>query len=121
MSKNFKLSSLAALGLIAGSMGTAHAACKPPSASEMQSVNSQLDSRHQKMLKSMSCEGQKLAVHMINQTCAGKNACKGQGACKSENNDCAGKNACKGQANGPFTDKNQAVELAHKRMQAMSQ
>ena len=29
--------------------------------------------------------------------CAGVNACKGQGACKSAKNDCAGKNGCKGQ------------------------
>ncbi len=29
--------------------------------------------------------------------CAGINACKGHGACKSANNECAGKNACKGQ------------------------
>jgi hypothetical protein len=28
--------------------------------------------------------------------CAGLNACKGQGSCKSANNDCKGKNACKG-------------------------
>ena len=29
--------------------------------------------------------------------CAGLNACKGQGSCKSAGNDCKGKNACKGQ------------------------
>ncbi len=28
--------------------------------------------------------------------CAGLNACKGQGSCKSASNDCKGKNACKG-------------------------
>jgi hypothetical protein len=28
--------------------------------------------------------------------CAGKNACKGQGGCKSGDNGCAGKNSCKG-------------------------
>jgi hypothetical protein len=28
--------------------------------------------------------------------CAGLNACKGKGSCKSANNDCKGKNACKG-------------------------
>ena len=28
--------------------------------------------------------------------CAGLNACKGQGSCKSAANDCKGKNACKG-------------------------
>jgi hypothetical protein len=29
--------------------------------------------------------------------CAGKNACKGQGGCKSSKNGCKGKNDCKGQ------------------------
>ena len=29
--------------------------------------------------------------------CAGLNACKGQGACKTANNACGGHNACKGQ------------------------
>lgn len=28
--------------------------------------------------------------------CAGLNACKGKGSCKSAQNDCKGKNACKG-------------------------
>ena len=28
--------------------------------------------------------------------CIGANACKGQGACKSTQNDCKGQNACKG-------------------------
>jgi hypothetical protein len=28
--------------------------------------------------------------------CVGANACKGQGACKSAQNDCKGQNACKG-------------------------
>ncbi|WP_374314239.1 hypothetical protein [Dongia sp.] len=32
------------------------------------------------------------AVH-----CAGINACKGQGSCKSANNSCKGLNSCKGQ------------------------
>lgn len=29
--------------------------------------------------------------------CAGVNACKGMGECKTANNGCAGQNACKGQ------------------------
>ncbi len=29
--------------------------------------------------------------------CAGVNACKGQGGCKSAHNECKGKNGCKGQ------------------------
>jgi hypothetical protein len=29
--------------------------------------------------------------------CAGVNACKGQGACKTASNSCKGQNACKGQ------------------------
>ena len=30
--------------------------------------------------------------------CVGANACKGNGSCKSAQNDCKGKNACKGQS-----------------------
>ena len=35
--------------------------------------------------------------------CAGKNACKGQGGCKSGDGGCAGKNSCKGKG-GCATD-----------------
>jgi hypothetical protein len=36
-------------------------------------------------------------------SCAGKNACKGQGGCKSGDNGCKGKNSCKGKG-GCATD-----------------
>jgi len=35
----------------------------------------------------------KIAQH----SCVGKNACKGQGGCKTATHDCKGQNACKGQ------------------------
>lgn len=36
-------------------------------------------------------------------TCAGINACKGQGSCHGAGNACAGKNGCKGQGNAKTT------------------
>jgi hypothetical protein len=118
MNREFKLSALAALGLIAGSMGSAEAACKPPTAMEMRTMNTQLDDEHQDTFASMSCEAQNEAMQMAKQTCKGRNACKGMNSCKSSKNSCAGQGSCKGTAKGPFNDKDQAVDIAQKRMQA---
>jgi hypothetical protein len=111
-----KLSSLAALGLIAGAMGEAHAACQPPSSSQMSSLFNQLDQDHQHMYSSMNCEGQSLAMQLAMQSCKGKNSCKGMNSCATASNKCAGQGGCKGQSKGPFKDKNQAVEVAKKVM-----
>lgn len=43
--------------------------------------------------------------------CAGLNACKGHGSCKSAQNDCKGKNACKGQS---FVETKDAAECNQK-------
>lgn len=131
MDKSFKkLSSLAALGLIAGTMGQAHAAttpnttCVSPSADQTQKLLSQLDQEHQDMFNDMDCEGQNMAIKMAEQTCKGKNACAGMNSCASEKNACKGKGACKGQAMKPFANKNDAVDVANmqmaKRMNSMN-
>ena len=43
--------------------------------------------------------------------CIGANACKGQGACKSTQNDCKGQNACKGKG---FVNTSSPDECAQK-------
>jgi hypothetical protein len=56
-----------------------------------------------------ACKGQG-ACHTKDNSCAGQNACKGQGGCASESmqHECAGKNACKGQG-GCKTAKNKCA------------
>lgn len=138
MDKNVKLSTLAALGLIAGSIETLHAApppgmtqdgrpapaCTPATVAQIQSLFAQLDAKHQEMFNKLDCEGQNLAVEMAEQTCAGKNLCAGRNACKTKDHSCRGKGSCQGTATMPFKDKNKAVEVAkkmsQKRQSAMS-
>jgi hypothetical protein len=116
--KNIKISALAAFGLVAASMGSAYAGCTPPTSTQVESLYSQLDAAHQEMFDSLNCESQNEAIQMA--SCKGKNSCKGMNSCKSAQNSCKGQGSCKGTSMGPFKDKNEAVELANKRMQAMS-
>jgi hypothetical protein len=44
--------------------------------------------------------------------CAGVNACKGAGACKTAANECKGQNACKGKGFVELTDKECKAEQA---------
>lgn len=122
MDKNLKLSALAAFGLVTASMVSVEAAptCKPPTSSQVQSLSSQLDEAHQQMFSQMNCKAQNEAMQMASQSCKGKNSCKGMNSCKSAKNSCAGQGACKGTSAGPFKDKNQAVDLANQRMQALN-
>ena len=131
MDKKSKLFALAALGLVMGTMGTMEAAeapstCVAPTPDQTQNLFSKLDSAHLQMFNSMSCEGQKLTMQLANQTCAGQNGCKGLNSCKTDHNACKGQGSCKGTSKGPFTNKNDAVEVAQKhmaeqRMNSMSQ
>lgn len=116
--KNFKLGSLAALGLIAGAMSQADARCTEPSSSQTQSLMSQLNRSHQKKYNAMDCEGKNLAMKLANQSCKGENSCKGLNSCKSDTNSCAGMGSCKGTSPGPFEDKNDAVDVASKHMES---
>ncbi|MDR3624382.1 MAG: hypothetical protein P4L16_04495 [Chlamydiales bacterium] len=77
---------------------------------------SKLNDKEKAEFKSLSPEGQALALKLANQTCKGKNSCKGLNSCKTEKNSCAGLGGCKGQSKGPFKDKNVAVEVAAKKM-----
>lgn len=121
MSKNVKLTTLAALGLVACSMGSVEGAeeqttCVAPKPDATRKLLAQLDNAHAQMFNSMDCEGQNLAMQLANQSCKGKNACKGLNACKTKANTCAGLGACKGKGPGPFKDKNKAIEVASKHM-----
>lgn len=53
------------------------------------------------MLTSSGCASNKAGMEsgssMNKHDCAGKNACKGQGGCKTATHSCKGKNECKGQ------------------------
>lgn len=66
--------------------------------------------------QSLSKEGKDLALKLANQSCQGKNGCKGMNSCKSTENACAGKAGCQGKSKGPFTDKNMAVKVAAQKM-----
>lgn len=117
-----KLSALAAIGLVAGAMGSVDAAsttptqCVAPTAMQVQALMQQLDGSHKAMFNLLDCTAQNLAIQMANQTCKGKNSCKGLNACKTDSNDCAGAGGCKGTGKGPFMDKNVAVNVAAMRM-----
>jgi hypothetical protein len=117
LDKKSTLCSLIAFGLVTGGMTSAHAACQPPSSSQMQTLFGQIDDSHQDTYNSMDCEGKNMAVKLAQQSCAGKNGCAGQNSCKSKNNSCAGEGSCKGTSAGPFKDKNEAVDVANKMYQ----
>lgn len=65
----------------------------------------------------LDAEGKALAEKLAAQTCKGTNDCKGLNSCKTDKNACAGQGGCKGQSQGPFKDKNQAVNVASQKMQ----
>lgn len=77
---------------------------------------SKLNAEGKKTYQSMDSEGKALALKLANQSCAGKNDCKGLNSCKTDKNTCAGNGSCKGTSKGPFTDKNMAVKVAAKKM-----
>lgn len=120
MKKN--LTTLAALGLVACSMGQVEAArnngkeCVLPKPAVKNKLLTQLDNRHAQMFNAMDCEGQNLALKLANQSCNGKNECKGLNACATKKNSCAGLGGCKGTSKGPFADKNKAVAVANMHM-----
>jgi hypothetical protein len=115
---NSKLVALAALGFVAGTVGTVTA--RPSHimvADQNQTFFSQLDAKHQALFNELNPEGQRLALQLAEQQCKGQNFCKGLNSCKTSKNACAGQGGCKGQAKGPFEDKNQAVDVAKKHME----
>lgn len=69
------------------------------------------------LYNSLSPEGKKLAIKLAARACNGGNDCKGQNACRSEQNACMGQGSCKGQTICSFSDKNQAVKTAAKLME----
>ena len=97
--KKTALCSLAALGLVAGSMGQAEARCTSPSTEQKTTLFKQLDKKHQQMYDEMDCMGQNQAVNMAEQMCK-PNTCAGPGTCKQQ----------------PQT-KNSAIDVAYKMYQ----
>jgi hypothetical protein len=77
---------------------------------------SKLNDEGKAIYQGLSQEGKEMAIKMASQTCKGKNECKGMNSCKSDKNACLGQGGCKGTSKGPFTDKNDAVKLAQKKM-----
>ena len=77
----------------------------------------QLNDEGKGIYQNLDSEGKALALKLANQSCKGKNDCKGMNACKTDSNSCAGKGGCKGTSPAPFQDKNVAVKVAFKKMQ----
>lgn len=68
------------------------------------------------LYKSLSPEGQQLALKLASRSCNGMNDCKGENACRTKDNSCAGQGQCKGKTKCAFSDKNYAVKVAAKLM-----
>jgi hypothetical protein len=68
------------------------------------------------LYKSLSPEGQQLALKLASRSCNGNNDCAGTNACRTTNNLCAGQGKCKGLTKCAFSDKNLAVKVAAKKM-----
>lgn len=76
----------------------------------------QLSPEGKQAFLSMDAEGRQLALTLANQSCSGKNGCKGLNSCKTDKNACMGLGGCKGTSKGPFADKNDSVKVAAKHM-----
>lgn len=71
-----------------------------------------------KLYMSLTPEGKALAREVASTRCNGSNQCAGLNACASDKNQCLGKGACKGQGKCAISDKNLAVKLVAKKMEA---
>jgi len=77
---------------------------------------SKLDYKGRQTYQSLGDEGKALARELAGMTCKGHNECKGLNSCRTDENECRGQGGCKGQSGCEFKDKNQAVEVAAKKM-----
>lgn len=77
---------------------------------------SQLNEDGKATYRSLDSEGKALALKLASQDCKGKNDCKGLNSCRTDEHSCAGQGSCRGTSKGPFSDKNNAVKLASKKM-----
>lgn len=68
------------------------------------------------LYKTLSPEGQQLALKLASRSCNNMNDCKGENACRTDENKCAGEGKCKGRTKCAFSDKNYAVKTAAKLM-----
>jgi hypothetical protein len=76
----------------------------------------ELNQEGAELYKSLSPEGQQLALKLASRSCNNMNDCKGENACRTKENACAGKGKCKGLTKCAFSDKNYAVKVAAKLM-----
>ncbi|MBA3722193.1 MAG: hypothetical protein H0W88_07320 [Parachlamydiaceae bacterium] len=124
--KKQSLKKIALLGL-AGGVLLCNTSCENSVGKNSSAIESQkqlsaselytkLNSVEKKEYDSLDMEGKKLALSLANQSCAGKNECKGLNSCKTDSNSCKGLGSCKGTSVGPFKDKNDAVKVAAMRM-----
>src|SRR5262245_663388 len=75
-----------------------------------QAFTNKLSQNAAEMFKNMTTQQRVTCMQMASHDCQGKNACKGQGACKTADHTCAGMNACKGQGACKM-DPNKAVKI----------
>ncbi len=76
----------------------------------------ELNEEGAELFRSLSPEGQQLALLLASRSCNSNNECAGTNACRTEYNKCAGLGECKGKTKCAFSDKNLAVKVAAKKM-----
>lgn len=81
----------------------------------------ELNEENAKLYRSLSPEGQQLALKLASRGCNGMNDCRGENACATDKNKCLGLGQCKGQTKCAFSDKNLAVKVAAKKMASKRQ
>ncbi|WP_154017929.1 hypothetical protein [Candidatus Protochlamydia phocaeensis] len=76
----------------------------------------ELNQEGAELYKSLSPEGQQLALKLASRACNGMNDCRGENACATDKNKCAGLGQCKALTKCAFSDKNLAIKVAAKKM-----
>jgi hypothetical protein len=84
---------------------------------ETQKFYDSLSSQAQKKFMELDAQHRMMAMEMAQQSCSGKNDCKGLGGCATNEHSCAGKNGCKAQGGTPVKDANKAVDVQYKQQQ----
>lgn len=117
-----KFDKQAALFGIVGTLLTGYTFADETSASSQEMVEQKpmdesafvekLSANAKRIYEAIDPEGQKISLQIANQSCAGKNVCRGFNACKTQTNSCAGLGSCKGTTVGPTTNPDHAVQAA---------
>lgn len=80
---------------------------------EMQDFYKKLSVDGQRKFLTLDAQHKMMAMQMTQQSCNGKNECKGMGGCKTNDHACAGKNGCKGLGGKPIGSAEKAVEVQY--------